>query len=337
METIKFDYDLPESLIASYPVKQRDHSRLLLVDRQTGALEDKKFYDILSQINENDLIVFNNSRVMAARLYGNKMSGGKLEFLIEKVFDAQSFSCHIKANKAPQIGTKVLVVDAVAEVVFKQDSLYHVRLNEASIWQLMQSYGHMPLPPYMKRKDEAFDAERYQTVYSKLLGSVAAPTAGLHFTKTLINQIKAKGINCVNVTLHVGSGTFKPVKVDNVKEHVMHSELIDVSQEVCQRIKETKVKNGRVIAVGTTSVRSLETAALNGEIAPFYGESDIFLYPGEKFNVVDAMITNFHLPKSTLIMLVSAFSSIEIVKKAYQHAIDEQYRFYSYGDAMFIY
>lgn len=338
VKTELFDYELPEHLIARYPVKERDQSHLLVLDRQKQALSNHIFSEIVDYIQADDLVVFNNSRVMAARLFGQKETGAKLEFLIEKVIDDKRFISHIRANKAPKLGSVVEIADIKARVIEKNDGLYHIELIDGNVWQLMAEHGHMPLPPYIKRQDEAFDIERYQTVYSELLGSVAAPTAGLHFTKEILQKIKDKGADIAYVTLHVGSGTFKPVQTDDIHEHVMHSELIDVPQNVCDQINKTKSQGGRVIAVGTTSVRSLETAAANGngEIRPFYGESDIFLYPGKIFHVVDAMVTNFHLPKSTLIMLVSAFSSIDMIKKAYRHAIDDNYRFYSYGDAMFI-
>ncbi|WP_119342895.1 tRNA preQ1(34) S-adenosylmethionine ribosyltransferase-isomerase QueA [Facilibium subflavum] len=336
MKTDIFDYDLPADRIARYPAQRRDQSRLLVLDRQTERLSDRVFSDIIDEINKGDLVVFNNSRVMASRIYGTKPTGAKLEFLIEKVIDDRTVVSHIRANKAPKIDSEVFLGDYRACVLDKDNGLYHLKLLDSDIWQIMETHGHMPLPPYMKREDETLDIERYQTVYSKLLGSVAAPTAGLHFTNELIEKIQAKGAKIAYVTLHVGSGTFKPVQVEDITQHNMHVELIDVPLSVCQLVKDTKAQNGRVIAVGTTSVRSLETAAISGEIKPFYGESDIFLYPGKSFNVVDAMITNFHLPKSTLIMLVSAFSSIDMIQKAYQHAIDKKYRFYSYGDAMFI-
>ncbi|WP_440615695.1 tRNA preQ1(34) S-adenosylmethionine ribosyltransferase-isomerase QueA [Cysteiniphilum sp. 6C5] len=336
MKTDIFDYELPEHLIARYPAKERDQSRLLVLDRQKKALTNHVFSEIIDYIQAGDLVVFNNSRVMAARLFGQKETGAKLEFLIEKVIDNKRFISHVRANKAPKLDSIVEIADIKARVIEKNDGLYYIELLDGNVWQLMAEHGHMPLPPYIKRQDETFDIERYQTVYSELLGSVAAPTAGLHFTKEILQKIKDKGADIAYVTLHVGSGTFKPVQTDDIHEHVMHSELIDVPQDVCDKINKTKLQGGRVIAVGTTSVRSLETAAQTGEIKPFYGESDIFLYPGKTFNVVDAMVTNFHLPKSTLIMLVSAFSSIDMIKKAYRHAIDDNYRFYSYGDAMFI-
>lgn len=338
VKTELFDYELPEHLIARYPAKERDQSRLLVLDRQKQALTNHIFSEIIDYIQAGDLVVFNNSRVMAARLFGQKETGAKLEFLIEKVVNDKFFISHIRANKAPKLNSVVEVADIKARVIEKNDGLYHIELIDGNVWQLMAEHGHMPLPPYIKRQDETFDIERYQTVYSELLGSVAAPTAGLHFTKEILQKIKDKGADIAYVTLHVGSGTFKPVQTDDIHEHVMHSELIDVPQIVCDQINKAKSQGGRVIAVGTTSVRSLETAAANGngEMKAFYGESDIFLYPGKTFHVVDAMVTNFHLPKSTLIMLVSAFSSIDMIKKAYRHAIDDNYRFYSYGDAMFI-
>lgn len=337
MKTNVFDYTLPEKLIARYPVKERDQSRLLVLNRNKKMLSNHVFSEIVNYIESGDLVVFNNSRVMAARLFGQKETGAKLEFLIEKVIDNQSFISHIRSNKAPRLGSIVEIADAKAKVIDKIEGLYRIELIENNVWNLMGAHGHMPLPPYMKRQDEAFDVERYQTIYSDILGSVAAPTAGLHFTKSLLQAINAKGAEMVSVTLHVGSGTFKTVQADNIHEHVMHSEHINVPQSVCDKVKKTKRRGGRVIAVGTTSVRSLETAAQSGVIKPFYGESDIFLYPGKQFNVVDAMVTNFHLPKSTLIMLVSTFASIDMIKEAYYYAIDESYRFYSYGDAMFIY
>ncbi|WP_116963668.1 tRNA preQ1(34) S-adenosylmethionine ribosyltransferase-isomerase QueA [Fastidiosibacter lacustris] len=337
MKTDIFDYDLPEKLIARYPAKERDQSRLLVLDRQTGQLSNHIFTEIIHYIEAGDLVVFNNSRVMAARLFGQKSTGAKLEFLIEKIIDDQIFISHIRANKALKIGSEILIADVPAQVLNKQNGLYMLKLHDSDVWQLMNLHGHIPLPPYMKRQDESFDAERYQTVYSKLLGSVAAPTAGLHFTQALLKAIREKGAETAYVTLHVGSGTFKPIQAENIYEHVMHSELINVPSSICELVRKTKANGKRVIAVGTTSVRSLESAAQSGEIKPFYGESDIFIYPGKNFHVVDAMVTNFHLPKSTLIMLVSAFASTDMIKQAYRHAIDDNYHFYSYGDAMFIY
>ncbi|AFJ43970.1 tRNA preQ1(34) S-adenosylmethionine ribosyltransferase-isomerase QueA [Francisella orientalis] len=338
MKTDDFDYKLPEELIACYPLDKRDESRLLKLNKDTGEIRDFIFKDFFEFITPKDLLVFNNSKVMLARLYGEKTTGGKLEFLIEKIKSPKVFETHIKANRSPVAGMEIYVQDTLAKVLEKDGGMYLLELQgEKDIYQLMEEFGHIPLPPYMKRDEEAFDAERYQTVYAKDLGSVAAPTAGLHFSEELMQQIKAKGVDIAYITLHVGSGTFKPVQVDDVNNHKMHAEVISVSEDVCEKIRQTKANGGRVIAIGTTSVRSLETAGQSGEIQPYQGQTDIFLYPGKKFNIVDAMITNFHLPKSTLIMLVSAFSDKEKVMKAYEHAIAEKYRFFSYGDAMFIF
>ncbi|AJC49151.1 tRNA preQ1(34) S-adenosylmethionine ribosyltransferase-isomerase QueA [Allofrancisella guangzhouensis] len=337
MKTDDFDYKLPEELIASYPLGKRDESRLLKLSKATGNIEDYKFKNFIDFISSKDLLVFNNSKVMLARLYGEKITGAKLEFLIEKIRSPKLFLTHIKANRSPVIGSEIYIQDTLAKVLDKDSGIYLLELQgQRNIYQLMEKFGHIPLPPYMKREDEEFDAERYQTVYAKDLGSVAAPTAGLHFSEELMQKIKDKGVNAAYITLHVGSGTFKPVQVDDIESHKMHSEVISVPEDVCQKIRQTKANGGRVIAIGTTSVRSLETAGQSGQIQAYQGETDIFLYPGKKFNVVDAMITNFHLPKSTLIMLVSAFAGKENVIKAYNHAIDKKYRFYSYGDAMFI-
>jgi len=338
MNTNDFDYYLPEEQIAKYPLKNREDSRLLVLNKDIGDFNDRQIKNIIEYIKPNDLLIFNNSKVMLARLYGKKITGAKLEFLVERVVSDSTFYTHVKANKAPKINTEILIDNHKAIVLEKDKGVYLLKLcGDISIYTIMQECGHIPLPPYMKRDDEKLDEKRYQTVYAKHLGSVAAPTAGLHFSNELLAQIKNKGADVDYITLHVGAGTFQPVQVDDVKSHKMHSEIISVSSEICDKIVATKSKGGRVIAVGTTSVRSLESAAKNGSIDPFYGDTDIFLYPGKKFNVVDAMLTNFHLPKSTLIMLVSAFVGKENVMNAYKHAIENNYRFYSYGDAMFIF
>jgi len=337
MKSSDFDYELPESLIARYPLDHRDDSRLLVLDRQTGKTTDKGFKDIVDYIEEGDLLVFNDSRVMAARIFGHKTSGGRVELLIEKVLSPTEIKAHMKSSKSPKIGASIVIAGHHFEILAQNGTVYDFKLLSGNIWDIMAEDGHIPLPPYMKRDDELSDRERYQTVYSKMLGSVAAPTAGLHFTEALMGEVqKITGVDVEFVTLHVGSGTFQPVRVEDVATHQMHSEYIEVSESLCDKIKETKAKGGRVIAVGTTTVRSLETAAISGELKPFTGESDIFLYPGKNFNVIDAMITNFHLPRSTLIMLVSAFSSKKNILQAYEHAVANQYRFFSYGDAMMI-
>ncbi|ALB01857.1 S-adenosylmethionine tRNA ribosyltransferase [Francisella persica ATCC VR-331] len=338
MKTDDFNYKLPEELIARYPLKNRDASRLLKLNKQTGEIADHKFTDFIDFITPKDLLIFNNSKVMLARLYGSKTTGAKLEYLIERIKTPKVFETHIKANRSPAIGSEIYIEDTLAKVLDKDGVMYLLELQgDKDIYQLMEEFGHIPLPPYMKREDEEFDAERYQTVYAKDLGSVAAPTAGLHFSQQLMRQIKAKGVGIAYITLHVGSGTFKPVKVDDIESHKMHAEVISVPADVCQKIRQTKANGGRVIAIGTTSVRSLETAGQNGQIETYQGETDIFLYPGKKFNVIDAVITNFHLPKSTLIILISAFADKHKIMQAYHHAIAKKYRFFSYGDAMFIY
>ncbi|MCF6768462.1 tRNA preQ1(34) S-adenosylmethionine ribosyltransferase-isomerase QueA [Thiotrichales bacterium 19S11-10] len=339
LKTEDFDYQLPEELIAQYPVDKRDHSRLLVVDRQNKSFQDEQFYQLIDFLNPGDLLVFNNSKVMPARLFGHKQTGGKVELLIERLLDEETVLAHLKASRKPKVDDEIILDndDRLVMLGHQCGTLFKLKLKgDKTIWQVMDEIGHIPLPPYMQREDQELDLERYQTVYSQPLGSVAAPTAGLHFTEDLLDRIRAKGVNIAYITLHVGSGTFQPVKVDDVSSHQMHSEVIEISEEVCQKIQQTKKNNNRIIAVGTTTVRSLETAALSGEIKPYCGETDIFLYPGKVFHVVDVMVTNFHLPKSTLIMLVSAFAGTDTVKKAYQHAIEERYRFYSYGDAMLI-
>lgn len=336
MQTDDFDYKLPENLIARYPLDKRDQSRLLVLDRESSKIADNTFANIIDYLNPDDLLVFNDSKVMSARLFGKKESGGAVELLIERIETDEFILAHIRANKAPKVGSKVIIHDLVLEIVNKDESLYELKVVSGDALKTMEKHGHMPLPPYMNRDDEQMDIERYQTVYCKDYGSVAAPTAGLHFTKELIRQIEEKGINTAYLTLHVGSGTFQPVKVDDVAKHKMHAEYIEVPESVCEKIKLTKENGGQVFAVGTTTVRSLETASQSGEIKPFFGPTDIFIYPGKKFNVVDAVITNFHLPKSTLIMLISAFATKDQVFGAYHHAIEEKYRFYSYGDSMLI-
>lgn len=289
--------------------------------------------------------MFNNTRVIPARMFGRKESGGKLEVLVERMLDEKRFLAHVRSSKSPKPGTLVFLGEEdqySAEMVARQDALFELHLKaDKTILEVLEEIGHMPLPPYIDRPDEDADKERYQTVYNQKPGAVAAPTAGLHFDNQLLEQIKAKGAEFAYVTLHVGAGTFQPVKVDNILEHHMHSEYAEVSQEVVDAIKTTKARGGRVIAVGTTSVRSLESAAQeslkNGtELMPFFGDTEIFIFPGYQYQLVDCLITNFHLPESTLIMLVSAFAGYDHTMNAYQHAVTNQYRFFSYGDAMFI-
>lgn len=336
----EFSFELPEQLIASEPQAERSASRLLVMDRQTGDLQHHIFKDILQLLNPGDLLVFNNTRVIPARLFGEKSSGGKVEVLVERLLAGQRFLAHIRASKAPKPGTELLLENS-ARVIMQQrhDTLFELELlGDEPVLAMLERLGHMPLPPYIARPDTEEDKARYQTVYNEKPGAVAAPTAGLHFDQPLLDQLKAKGIEFGFVTLHVGAGTFQPVRVDSVLEHKMHAEYIEVEQAVVDAIAACKARGNKVVAVGTTSVRSLESAAQQhgGVLKPYHGDTQIFIYPGYEFQVIDALITNFHLPESTLIMLVSAFSQRAHVMRAYQTAITEGYRFYSYGDAMFI-
>lgn len=343
MKVSQFSFDLPPHLIARYPQPERTASRLLGLDGSDGALTDGQFVDVLDKVNEGDLMIFNDTRVIPARVFGQKESGGKLEVLVERMLDEHSVLAHVRCSKSPKPGSTIILDgDIKVTMVARHEALFELRFEDTrSVLDILENVGHMPLPPYIDRPDEDSDKERYQTVYNKNPGAVAAPTAGLHFDDEILNKLKAKGVNIGFVTLHVGAGTFQPVKVETVDEHVMHKEYIEVSADVSELIKATKAAGKRVITVGTTSMRSLESAANkaleSGEtMAPFYGDSDIFIYPGYEFKVVDAMVTNFHLPESTLIMLISAFAGFEHVMNAYQHAIEKEYRFFSYGDAMFI-
>lgn len=337
MKTSDFNFDLPNELIARFPLAQRSSSRLLSLNKQTGEVSHGHFRDLLAFFNAGDLIVFNNTKVIPARLYGEKLSGGKLEALIERVTGEHEALAHIRSSRSPKPGSRILLEGVEVEVVGREGALFQLRfLDERPLINVLEAVGHMPLPPYMEREDMDSDRDRYQTVYAQKPGAVAAPTAGLHFDDELLAELKNKGVNFAFVTLHVGAGTFQPVKVDNIEEHHMHSEYIEVSEEVAQAVKATRTAGNKVVAVGTTSVRSLESASQNGEIAPFNGESEIFIYPGYTFKSVDAIITNFHLPESTLIMLVSAFAGRENTMAAYNEAVQQQYRFFSYGDAMLL-
>jgi S-adenosylmethionine:tRNA ribosyltransferase-isomerase len=343
MQVSDFNFSLPDELIARYPKADRSSSRLLQLSGNTGTLEDKRFSDILDLVEAGDLMVFNNTRVIPARMYGQKASGGKIEVLVERVISDNSVLAHVRSSKSPKVGARLILEGSVnAEMVARHDALFELKfLDERHVLEILEDIGHMPLPPYIDRPDEDSDKERYQTVYNEKPGAVAAPTAGLHFDDALLAQLTAKGVNTAFVTLHVGAGTFQPVRVDNILDHHMHSEYAEVSEDVVAKIAETKANGGRVIAVGTTSVRSLESAAqatmAQGlPLAPFFDDTDIFIYPGYQFQLIDAMVTNFHLPESTLIMLLSAFAGYDHVMASYQHAIAEKYRFFSYGDAMFV-
>lgn len=343
MQVADFLFDLPDELIARYPMPERSASRLLMLDGDTGTLQHGCFGQVLELLAPGDLLVFNNTRVIPARLFGQKASGGRIEVLVERLLDEHRILAHVRASKAPKPGTRLLFDEGIAaEMVARHEALFELRFEgSCPVLAILEAIGHMPLPPYIDRPDEQADKERYQTVYNARPGAVAAPTAGLHFDAPLLAALQAKGVELAFVTLHVGAGTFQPVRVERVQDHQMHSEYAEVPAGVVAQIAATRARGGRVVAVGTTSVRSLESAALaalaRGEpLAPFVGETDIFIYPGYQFQLVDAMITNFHLPGSTLIMLVSAFAGYEHVMAAYRQAVAERYRFFSYGDAMFV-
>jgi len=334
MKTADFNYHLPDELIAQFPLENRSDSRLLHVT--SNNLQDLQFKNIMDLLKPDDLLVFNNTEVIPARLFGNKTSGGKIEILIERIVNENVALAHVKASKSPKVDSDLIINDEFrATVSARHDALFELTFNQP-VLDVLDTSGHIPLPPYIVRADEDSDFQRYQTVYGRVPGAVAAPTAGLHFDQTLLDQIRDKGIDTAEVTLHVGAGTFQPVRVDDINDHHMHSEYIEVSDDVVNKVNACKARGGRVIAVGTTSVRSLESAAKVGVLKPFQGDTDIFIYPGYKFQVIDALITNFHLPESTLLMLVSALIGKDVVFNAYQHAIAEKYRFFSYGDAMFI-
>lgn len=338
MQVKDFSFELPDELIARFPLERRSASRLLCLEGDSGAIAHRQFSDILSLLNPGDLLVFNDTRVIPARLFGEKASGGKVEVLIERVIDATQALAHVRASRAPKPGTDLLLEGGVrAQVTGRQGNLFELRFDiDRHLVEVLEEFGHMPLPPYMKRDDQQSDRERYQTVYNRNPGAVAAPTAGLHFDNELLAQLEARGVQQAFVTLHVGAGTFQPVKVEQVQDHQMHAEFIEVSEAVCQAVRETRARGGRVVAVGTTSVRCLETASRDGEIEPYSGDTDIFIYPGYQYRTVDALITNFHLPESTLLMLVSAFAGYDGIMRAYREAVAERYRFFSYGDAMFL-
>ncbi len=344
MKRSDFYYSLPPELIAQYPLAQRTDSRLLCLNGDVGEVSHRAFVDLPGLLSPGDLLVFNNTRVIPARLWGRKETGGKLEILIERLTGSHTALAHIRASKSPKAGSRVLLSPregaapgAYALQVTAREGALFCLSSEPPFSEVLKAQGHMPLPPYITRADEVVDQTRYQTVYAERDGAVAAPTAGLHFSEELLSQCDAMGIQRVAVTLHVGAGTFQPVRVDNIEDHVMHAEYVEVDESVCNAVRETRARGGQVVAVGTTAVRSLESASMGeGGIQPFSGDTDIFIYPGYKFRSVDAMVTNFHLPESTLLMLVSAFAGKEHIMAAYQQAIVSAYRFFSYGDAMYI-
>lgn len=341
MHTNDFDFDLPEELIAQTPLEKRDSSRLLIIDHQTKEMTDSHFDQIIDQLNPGDALVMNNTRVLPARLHGEKPdTHGHVELLLLKNTKEDQWEVLAKPAKRLKVGSQVSFGDGRLTATVIEELDHGGRIVEFSysgiFLEVLESLGEMPLPPYIHEKLE--DSERYQTVYAKENGSAAAPTAGLHFTEALLKKIKDKGVHLVYLTLHVGLGTFRPVSVDSVDEHEMHSEFYHLSEEAAQTLRQVKANGGRVIAVGTTSIRTLETIGtkFDGDIQADSGWTNIFIKPGYQFKVVDAFSTNFHLPKSTLVMLVSAFAGREFVLEAYQHAVDEKYRFFSFGDAMFV-
>lgn len=338
MRRSDFFYDLPPELIAQRPAAERAASRLLCLDGASGVLQDRRFRELPTLLRPGDLMVFNDTRVVPARLRGEKESGGKVEVLVERMLDGRRLHAHIRASKAPKAGTRLYLEGAIeAEVLGRADDLFELAIaGEESVATLLERHGHMPLPPYIARADEAADRERYQTVYARAPGAVAAPTAGLHFDAAMLDVLRAQGVASAFVTLHVGAGTFQPLRVDDVREHRMHAEWLCVPAATCAAVAAARARGGRVIAVGTTVARSLESAAAGAELRPFEGETRLFIYPGYRFNVVDALLTNFHLPESTLLMLVCAFAGYEPVMRAYRHAVAQRYRFFSYGDAMFV-
>lgn len=341
LTTEDFDFELPEELIAQTPLTERETSRLLVLDKASGEIQDRHFYDILDELEAGDALVMNNTRVLPARLYGEKPeTGGHLEVLLLTNTEGNTWETLIKPAKRAKVGTMISFGDGRLKAEVKEELEHGGRIVEFSydgvFLEILESLGEMPLPPYIKERLE--DPDRYQTVYAKENGSAAAPTAGLHFTQELLAKIEAKGVKLVYLTLHVGLGTFRPVSVDKIDEHDMHSEFYELTEESAAALRQVKAEGGRIVAVGTTSIRTLETIGtkFSGEIQADSGWTDIFITPGYQFKLVDAFSTNFHLPKSTLVMLVSAFATREQTLAAYDHAIEERYRFFSFGDAMFV-
>lgn len=337
MQRSDFAFALPPELIAQAPLAERAASRLLCLDAR-GRIDDRGFRDLSELLCPGDLLVLNDTRVIPARLHGHKDSGGRIEVLVERVLDSRRILAQVRASKTPRDGARLHLEGAVEARVLGREGEFFVLefAGEDDVLTQLERHGHMPLPPYIARADARADRERYQTVFAREPGAVAAPTAGLHFDAALLAQLGERGIESTYVTLHVGAGTFQPLRVERLEDHVMHAERVDVSAATCERIVATKARGGRVVAVGTTVVRSLETAARSGVLQPSAGETRLFITPGFEFCVVDALVTNFHLPESTLLMLVCAFGGYEAVLRAYRHAVEQRYRFFSYGDAMFL-
>ena len=337
MNISDFDFNLPEHLIAQNPPIVRGSSRLL-VALSGQDIEDKSFPDLFEYIAAGDVLVFNNTKVMKARLFGQKASGGKIEALIERVIDKHTALAHLRSSKSPKAGTELIFDGAVRAVMLERvGELFKIQFSGSqNVYELLEQHGALPLPPYIERAADDDDDTRYQTVYAKHQGAVAAPTAGLHFTEEILNQLKNKGVEFAEVTLHVGAGTFQPVRVDNIADHKMHSEWFNIPEQTVQQIESAKARGNKIWSVGTTSLRAIESAARSDSLKAGTGDTDIFITPGYEFQVIDCLLTNFHLPKSTLLMLVSAFSGYDRIRQIYQHAIAQEYRFFSYGDAMIL-
>lgn len=337
MRRSDFYFDLPAHLIAQYPI-ERGASRLLVLNGATGQYEDRIFSELPDLLDSGDLMVFNDTRVISARLLGRKRSGGQIEVLVERILDRERVLAQVRGGKSLSSGNGLVLEQGVEiEVLGRRGEWFELRFDDPRpVSEILEEIGHVPLPPYIQRPDESLDRDRYQTIYARHPGAVAAPTAGLHFNREILNRLAERGIKSAYVTLHVGAGTFQPIRVDDPREHQMHQEWLEVPEETFHAIRATRAQGKKVIAVGTTSVRALESASRNGHLLPFRGETNIFIYPGYRFCTVDAMVTNFHLPESTLLMLVSAFAGREQVMNAYRHAVEMGYRFFSYGDAMYL-
>lgn len=332
-----YDFELPLELIAQHPLPDRSASRLMTLNRFGSEFGHRVFSDLPKLLNPGDLLVFNESKVIPARFFGKKMSGGKVEFLIERILSDQTALSHLGSNRPIQPGTELVLENGSKVIVVdREEGFFKIQLVEGKWRSLLDEIGHIPLPPYITRASSKEDFDRYQTVYAQHDGSVAAPTAGLHFSQPLLQALAKRQVEFAFVTLHVGAGTFQPVRTENIEDHQIHQEWVDVDQSVCEKINAVRSQGRRVIAVGTTSVRALETASSSGKIAPYSGLTRLFIYPGYQFHSIDGLITNFHLPKSSLLMLVAAFAGYETMMQAYQMAIEEKYRFFSYGDGMFI-
>jgi S-adenosylmethionine:tRNA ribosyltransferase-isomerase len=337
MRTSDFDYELPPELIAQHPLAKRSGSRLLYLPAAAAPV-DSQFAELPALLRDGDLLVFNNTRVFPARLFGHKSSGGKVEILIERLLGGAQVLAQVRASKSPKPGTRILLPDGTAVYVLERRGEFS-KLQfdiQKELLEYLEQAGQLPLPPYIERAPENSDHERYQTIYAERVGAVAAPTAGLHFDHDVLAGLGERGIRQCFITLHIGAGTFQPVRSEQIEEHAMHAEWAEVSEDVCQVIRSTRESGGRIIAIGTTVIRSLEAAAIDGQLRPLAGETRLFITPGFKFNVVDALITNFHLPRSSLLMLVAAFAGHQRIMHAYQHAVKQRYRFFSYGDAMLL-